>query len=94
MKDTSTIRAGLFVIIALAILVVGSLWVAGFHPGGTERATYEILMKSSGGVRQNDVPQSLFLSRPRASAAHKGRASDCRQPRQVERSQSCRTCMR
>ena len=54
MKDTSTIRAGLFVIIALAILVVGSLWVAGFHPGGTERATYEILMKSSGGVRQGD----------------------------------------
>lgn len=54
MKDTSTIRAGLFVIIALAILVVGSLWVAGFHPGGNERTTYEVLMKSSGGVRQGD----------------------------------------
>jgi len=54
MKDTSTIRAGLFVIIALGVLVIGSLWVAGFHPGGTERATYEVLMKSSGGVRQGD----------------------------------------
>ncbi len=54
MKDTSTIRAGLFLIIALAIFVVGSLWVAGIHPGGTERVSYEVLMKSSGGVRQGD----------------------------------------
>ena len=54
MKDTSTIRAGLFVIVALAILVIGSLWVAGFDPGGTERQTYEVLMKSSGGVRRSD----------------------------------------
>lgn len=54
MKDTSTIRAGLFLIIALGVFVVGSLWVAGLHPGGTERASYEVLMKSSGGVRQGD----------------------------------------
>jgi phospholipid/cholesterol/gamma-HCH transport system substrate-binding protein len=54
MKDTSTIRAGLFLILALAILVIGSLWVAGFHPGGAEKATYEVLMKGSGGVRQGD----------------------------------------
>ncbi len=54
MKDTSTIRAGLFLILALAILVIGSLWVAGFHPGGAEKAAYEVLMKGSGGVRQGD----------------------------------------
>lgn len=54
MKDTSTIRAGLFLIIALAIFVIGSLWVAGLHPGGVERVSYEVLMKSSGGVRQGD----------------------------------------
>lgn len=53
MTDTSTIRAGLFVLIALAILVVGSLWVAGFHGAG-DKATYEVLMKSSAGVRQGD----------------------------------------
>ena len=54
MKDTSTIRAGLFLIIALGLFVVGSLWVAGLHPGGAERVSYEVLMKSSGGVRQGD----------------------------------------
>ncbi len=54
MKDTSTIRAGLFVMIALGVLVIGSLWVAGFHPGGAEKASYEVLMKSSGGLRQGD----------------------------------------
>lgn len=54
MKDTSTIRAGLFLILALAIFIIGSLWVAGIHPGGSERVSYEVLMKSSGGVRQGD----------------------------------------
>jgi phospholipid/cholesterol/gamma-HCH transport system substrate-binding protein len=54
MKDTSTIRAGLFLIIALGLFVIGSLWVAGLHPGGTERVSYEVLMQSSGGVRQGD----------------------------------------
>ena len=54
MKDTSTLRAGLFVIVALTILVIGSLWVAGFDPVGTERQTYEVLMTSSGGVRRSD----------------------------------------
>lgn len=54
MNKTNTIRAGLFLIIALGILVVGSLWVAGLHPGGAEQVEYEILMKSSGGVRKGD----------------------------------------
>jgi phospholipid/cholesterol/gamma-HCH transport system substrate-binding protein len=53
MTDTSTIRAGLFVLIALAILVVGSLWVAGFYRAG-DKSTYEVLMKSSAGVRRGD----------------------------------------
>jgi phospholipid/cholesterol/gamma-HCH transport system substrate-binding protein len=54
MKDTSTIRAGHFLIIALAILTIGSLWVAGLHPGRGEKVEYEVLMKSSGGVRKGD----------------------------------------
>ena len=54
MRDTSTIRAGLFVIIALGILVIASLWVAGLHPGGSERTDYQVLMQGSGGVRQGD----------------------------------------
>lgn len=51
--DGNTIRAGLFVIVALAILVIGSLWVAGFHLGGAQ-TTYEVQMKSSAGIRQGD----------------------------------------
>jgi phospholipid/cholesterol/gamma-HCH transport system substrate-binding protein len=54
MKDTSTIRAGLFLIISLVILVIGTLWVAGLHQGGRDKVDYEVQMKSSGGVRQGD----------------------------------------
>ncbi len=53
MKDRSTIRAGLFVVIALAILIVATLWVAGFHFGGAQN-DYEVLMTTAGGVRQGD----------------------------------------
>ena len=53
MRDLSTVRAGLFVIVALAILIVASLWVAGAHFGGAQN-DYEVLMKTAGGIRQRD----------------------------------------
>ncbi|MGB5660673.1 MAG: MlaD family protein [Thermoanaerobaculia bacterium] len=68
MKDTSTIRAGLFLIIALGLFVIGSLWVAGIHPGGSERVSYEVLMKSSGGVRQGDPVRIAGLEVGRVQA--------------------------
>ena len=53
MKDRSTILAGLFVVVALAILIVASLWMAGSHFSGAQN-DYEVLMKNAGGVRQGD----------------------------------------
>ena len=53
MRDSSPVRAGLFVIVALAILIVASLWVAGVHFVGAQN-DYEVLMKTAGGVRQGD----------------------------------------
>lgn len=67
MKDRSTVRAGLFVIVALALLVVASLWVAGFHFGGALN-DYEVLMKTAAGVRQGD--------RVRVSGMEVGRVLD------------------
>ena len=40
-------------VVALAIFVVASLWVAGFHFGAAQNE-YEVLMKSAAGVRKGD----------------------------------------
>lgn len=53
MNDRNTVRAGLFVVVALAIFVVASLWVAGAHFGGAQNE-FEVLMKSAAGVRQGE----------------------------------------
>lgn len=53
MKNGNTIRAGLFVLIALAILIAASLWVAGFHVGG-DQTPYDVVMKTAAGIRQGD----------------------------------------
>ena len=53
MRDGNTLKAGVFVVIALAILVTVSLWMAGFHSTG-EKTDYEVWMVSAGGVRQGD----------------------------------------
>jgi len=53
MKTGNTIRAGLFVMIALAILIVASLWVAGIQLSG-EQNDYKVLMKTASGIRQGD----------------------------------------
>jgi phospholipid/cholesterol/gamma-HCH transport system substrate-binding protein len=54
MPDRREVRAGIFVLIALAIFGAGTLWITGFSPFSGTRAAYEILMKSSSGVRRGD----------------------------------------
>lgn len=54
MADRSEVRAGLFVISALAILGVATLWIVGFSPFRGRKVEYEIVMKSSSGVRSGD----------------------------------------
>jgi phospholipid/cholesterol/gamma-HCH transport system substrate-binding protein len=45
------VRVGLFVLAALVILVVGSLWIAGSRVLAPQRQTYSVLMKDSGGIQ-------------------------------------------
>ena len=54
MSESSEVRSGLFVVIALAILGLGSLWIVGSNPFGGDRVSYQVLMKSAGGVRRGD----------------------------------------
>jgi phospholipid/cholesterol/gamma-HCH transport system substrate-binding protein len=54
LADRSEVRAGVFVILALAILVAGTIWIVGFTPFRGPKATYDVLMKSSAGVRKGD----------------------------------------
>jgi phospholipid/cholesterol/gamma-HCH transport system substrate-binding protein len=54
MPERSEIRAGLFVLMALVVFGVGTLWIVGFSPLKGRQATYEILMKGSSGVRAGD----------------------------------------
>ncbi|MFQ5670924.1 MAG: MlaD family protein [Acidobacteriota bacterium] len=48
------VKVGAFVVAALIILVVGTLWVAGTYFGGGGRVTYRVLMDNSGGVQSGD----------------------------------------
>ena len=54
MADRGEVRAGVFVVLALAILVTGTIWIVGFTPLKGPKATYEVLMKSSSGIRRGD----------------------------------------
>ncbi len=54
MADRAEVRAGLFVVLALAILAAGTLWIVGWSPFGGRRAEYEVLMKTSSGIRGGD----------------------------------------
>ncbi|MFQ5718613.1 MAG: MlaD family protein [Acidobacteriota bacterium] len=47
-------RVGLFVLLALAVLTVGSLWVAGSSWLGVQQVHYGVLLKNSGGVQPGD----------------------------------------
>ena len=48
------VRVGIFVLSALVILVIGSLWIAGSTLLAPQRASYLVLMKDSGGVAAGD----------------------------------------
>lgn len=48
------VRVGIFVLTALVILVVGSLWIAGSTLLAPQRNSYRVLMKDSGGVQAGD----------------------------------------
>jgi len=50
----SDVRVGIFVLSALVILVVGSLWIAGSTLLAPQRISYRVLMKDSGGVQTGD----------------------------------------
>ncbi|MEM7583193.1 MAG: MlaD family protein [Acidobacteriota bacterium] len=54
MSQASEVRTGLFVILALIILVVGSLWIVGVNPLAGAGARYEVAMKGAGGVRPGE----------------------------------------
>ncbi len=54
MTDRSEVRAGLFVVLALAVLAAGTLWIVGWSPFAARRAEYEVLMKTSSGIRAGD----------------------------------------
>jgi phospholipid/cholesterol/gamma-HCH transport system substrate-binding protein len=48
------VRVGIFVLSALVILVIGSLWIAGSTVLAPQRISYLVLMKDSGGVAAGD----------------------------------------
>ncbi len=54
MADRNEVRAGVFVVLALAILVAGTIWIVGLTPFKGPKATYDVLMKSSSGIRRGD----------------------------------------
>ena len=47
-------KIGLFVLTALILLILGSLWIAGSTLGGQRRLSYRVLMQDSGGLRPGD----------------------------------------
>ncbi len=51
---SAEVKTGLFVLTALAVLMVGSLWIVGSTPLSGGQAEYRILMKDSGGIRPGD----------------------------------------
>ena len=48
------VKVGAFVLAALAILIVGSLWVAGSAMIGSPRVGYRVRMKDAGGLQAGD----------------------------------------
>lgn len=50
----ASVRVGAFVLVALGLLVVGSLWVAGGGLFRPDLTTYRVLMEDSGGIGEGD----------------------------------------
>jgi phospholipid/cholesterol/gamma-HCH transport system substrate-binding protein len=51
---TADAKLGLFVLTALTLLILGSLWIAGSTFVGPRRLSYEVAMKGSGGLKPGD----------------------------------------
>jgi phospholipid/cholesterol/gamma-HCH transport system substrate-binding protein len=51
---SAEVKTGIFVLIALGILVFGSLWIVGSATLRGGQSEYRILMKESGGIRAGD----------------------------------------
>lgn len=54
MPDRRDVRAGIFVILALILLVLGTVWITGYSPFGVRGASYDIMMQGSSGIRRGD----------------------------------------
>ena len=50
----SDVKVGAFVLAALAILIAGSLWIAGSAMIGSPRVDYRVRMKDAGGLQAGD----------------------------------------
>ena len=50
----ANVKVGIFVLVALAILVVGSLWVAGSPMLAGKRVPYRVVLNDSAGVKPGD----------------------------------------
>ncbi len=48
------VRTGLFVVLALALLIFGVLWMVGSGIGGPERRSYAVWLDDAGGIRAGD----------------------------------------
>ena len=48
------VKVGIFVLLALGLLVAGSLWIAGSSWTGRTQSPYTVLMRDSGGVQAGD----------------------------------------
>ena len=48
------VKVGAFVLVALAILIVGSLWIAGSTLVGPPRVSYKVRMQDAGGLQAGD----------------------------------------
>jgi phospholipid/cholesterol/gamma-HCH transport system substrate-binding protein len=53
-RGPDNVKVGLFVLIALVLLIGGSLWIAGSALFGTRQISYLVLMNDSGGLRASD----------------------------------------
>ena len=50
----SDVKVGIFVLVALAIVIAGSLWIAGGTLFAARQVPYDVLLADSGGVVAGD----------------------------------------
>lgn len=64
------VKVGAFVLLALAILAAGSLWIAGSSLVGVRRVSYTVLLRNSGGVQSGDRVRFAGVSVGRVQRVH------------------------